>query len=73
MFSFSLLTIIIIIIIIIIIPYLYSALFMRHTFKCALHSGAATVAQVHPLPIQIQRDQTRGLTERKPPQGEEIN
>ena len=44
----------------IIIPHLYSALFMRHTFKGALHSVAATRVQVHPLPAQIQRDLTIG-------------
>ena len=33
---------------------------MRNTFKGALHSVAATRAQVHPLPVQIQRDLTRG-------------
>ena len=29
---------------------------MRHTFKGALHSVVATWAQVHPLPVQIQRE-----------------
>ena len=29
---------------------------MRNTFKCALHSIAATRAHVRPPPVQVQRD-----------------
>ena len=45
------------------IPDLYSARFIQNTFTGALHRPpivAATRAQVHPLPLQIQRDLTRG-------------
>ena len=41
---------------------------MSNTFKGALHSIAATWAQVHPLPVQIQSDLTRGTDETKPPE-----
>ena len=41
---------------------------MRTTFKGALHSFAATRAQKHPLPVQIQSDLTRGTDETEPPE-----
>ena len=54
--------IIIIIFIIIIIPRLYSALQIHatHVQMSALQSVAATRAQMHPLPVQTQRELTRG-------------
>ena len=42
---------------------------MQNTFKCALHCVAATRAQVHPLSVQIQRDQRDRLRE-SPQKGE---
>ena len=46
--------------------YMYSAFFMRNTCKCALHSIAATKAHVHSLPVQMQRDLTRGTDRGSP-------
>ena len=40
---------------------------MRNTFKCALHSVAVTRTHVHPLPVQTQRDMTRGTDREKAP------
>ena len=50
------------------IPDLYSAPFVSITFKGALHSFATTRAHVHPLPVQIQSDLTRGTDETKSPE-----
>ena len=55
------------------IPDLYSAIFMPIMFKAALHSFAATRAQVHRLPVQIQSDLIRGIDEAKPLEERHIN
>ena len=43
---------------------------MQNTFKGALHSIAATRAQMHPIPVQLQHDLSRGTDSEKAPMSE---